>query len=242
MAGEPKSAGVKDPSSSSSSTIKNGYLVLYNAASATLWLTVLGRVAAANVAGGPELAYPAVGEFCKWTQTLAGLEVLHSLLGIVRAPLFTTFMQVFSRYAIVWGVTGLFSGLARGEVARSGDLYSAVAYSAMLSAWGATEVIRYSFFALSLGAPILAAGPLGRALHWLRYHAFFVLYPVGISSEAYLIWRAVAPARDTLSPVYANVLLAYVTIVYPPSAYILYTHMMAQRRKVTKAAKEQKKA
>lgn len=65
------------------SPIKNGYLILYNAVSAVLWLTVLGRVVGANVTGGPLSVYPTVGEFCKWTQTLAGMEVLHSLLGML---------------------------------------------------------------------------------------------------------------------------------------------------------------
>jgi hypothetical protein len=64
-----------------SSPVKNGYLILYNAVSAILWLTVLGRIVGINVLRGSRFAYPAVGEFCKWTQTLAGMEVLHSLFG-----------------------------------------------------------------------------------------------------------------------------------------------------------------
>ncbi|KAI1213388.1 PTPLA-domain-containing protein [Annulohypoxylon truncatum] len=213
------------------SPIKNGYLILYNAVSAVLWLTVLGRVVGANATGGPLLVYPTVGEFCKWTQTLAGMEVLHSILGVVRAPFFTTFMQVFSRYAIVWGVTGLFPELALGS--DSGDTYSSLAYSSMLVAWATTEIIRYSYFALGLSS----GGKPPYVLHWLRYHAFFILYPVGISSEAYLIWRAVEPAKEAVSPLYSTVLFGYVALVYPPSAYILYTHMMAQRRKVMKGTK-----
>ncbi|KAI2639459.1 PTPLA-domain-containing protein [Hypomontagnella submonticulosa] len=216
------------------SPVKNGYLILYNAVSAVLWLTVLGRVVGANLTTGPQLVYPATGEFCKWTQTLAGMEVLHSLLGVVRAPFFTTFMQVFSRYAIVWGITGLFPELARGRGA--GDSYSSLAYTSMLCAWSITEVIRYSYFALTLSS----GGRPPAVLHWLRYHTFFVLYPVGISSEAYLIWRAVEPAKSGVSPLYSTILFGYVALVYPPSAYIMYTHMMAQRRKVFKAAKAQK--
>ncbi|XXG96763.1 hypothetical protein Hte_003054 [Hypoxylon texense] len=219
------------------SPVKNGYLILYNAASAILWLTVLGRVVGANVTKGPQLVYPTTGEFCKWTQTLAGMEILHSLFGVVRAPFFTTFMQVFSRYAIVWGVTGLFPDLARGF--GFGDAWSCLAYSSMLAAWATTEVVRYSYFALSLST----GGNPPYALHWLRYHAFFVLYPVGISSEAYLIWRAVEPARERVDPLYSMVLFGYLALAYPPSAYILYTHMMAQRRKVmrgTKTAKTKK--
>ena len=112
----------------------------------------------------------------------------------------TTLMQVFSRYAIVWGVTGPFPG-----VAREGP-----AYAAMLVAWSATEVIRYSYFALTL------SGVFPAALHWLRYHAFFVLYPLGINSEAWLIWRAVTPAAEQGLPWFSTALFLYVVAVYPP--------------------------
>ncbi|KAH7038126.1 tyrosine phosphatase-like protein [Microdochium trichocladiopsis] len=208
-----------------SSPLKNGYLVLYNAVSAGLWLTVLSRVIATNLlsANGAADVCPTTGELCKWVQTLAGMEVLHSLLGIVRAPFVTTFMQVFSRYAIVWGVTDLFPNdpaIGRSPV-----------YSSMLVAWGVTEVVRYSYFALTL------SGFEPKFLHWMRYHGFFVLYPLGISSEAWLIWKSVGPAEQAVGEWYSWLLLAYVVGVYPPSAYILYTHMMAQRRKVMRALK-----
>ncbi len=44
-------------------------------------------------------------------QTLAIMEVVHSLLGWVRSPLVTVAMQVASRYYIVWGITSLFKSV-----------------------------------------------------------------------------------------------------------------------------------
>lgn len=68
---------------------KRAYLVAYNAISALLWSVVLGRTVATLAANGletgPTLVYPAVGEFTKWTQTLAALEIVHSVLGM-RCP------------------------------------------------------------------------------------------------------------------------------------------------------------
>lgn len=65
---------------------KRAYLVAYNALSALLWSVVLGRTVATLAANGletgPALVYPAVGEWTKWTQTLAGLEIVHSVLGM----------------------------------------------------------------------------------------------------------------------------------------------------------------
>jgi len=57
------------------------YLIIYNLVSALLWSVVLGRTL--HIAGiyGYDQLYTGIGAFTKWTQTLAGLEVLHALIG-----------------------------------------------------------------------------------------------------------------------------------------------------------------
>ena len=50
----------------------------------------------------------------------------------------------------------------------------------MVFAWSLTEVIRYSFYACSL------LGKEPYTLLWLRYTTFFVLYPIGAGSEAFV--------------------------------------------------------
>jgi very-long-chain (3R)-3-hydroxyacyl-CoA dehydratase len=86
-------------------------------------------------------------------------------------------MQVASRFLLVWLIVDPFPFLAKSA-----------GYSSMLLAWSVTEVIRYSFFTLSL------SGILPKALAWLRYNTFYVLYPLGISSEVYLMYLALEPA------------------------------------------------
>ncbi|ROV98957.1 hypothetical protein VSDG_03731 [Cytospora chrysosperma] len=197
---------------------KRVYLVAYNALNAVLWSVVLGRTVATLYArgldAGPASVYPAVGEWTKWTQTLAALEIAHSLLGVVRAPLLTTLMQVSSRFALVWGAVHLYPSVAASP-----------AYSSMLLAWSTTEVVRYLFFALSL------SGCEPAALRWVRYSGFYVLYPVGISSELWELFLASAAARDEGD---TAKLAAFVVIMltYLPGAPKLYGHMMRQRRKV----------
>ncbi|KAL7791036.1 hypothetical protein V8C37DRAFT_410622 [Trichoderma ceciliae] len=220
MAPSENSASRKPPSSA----IRNGYLVLYNAASAMAWGLVLQSTVAALVRSGPQTVFLATGEFTKWTQTAAALEILHSLLGVVRSPLFTTLMQVASRFLLVWGILFLYPYLA----------IQSPTYSSMLIAWSVTEVIRYSYFALSL------SGLTPRALTWLRYHTFFVLYPIGILSECSLVYlAAVGPAATATE--YPLTLMPYVLygilVIYVPGAYVLYTYMMAQRRKVLRSLK-----
>ena len=43
-----------------------------------------------------------VGPVLSVVQSLAALEIAHSLLGFVRSPLFATFIQVGSRLLLVW--------------------------------------------------------------------------------------------------------------------------------------------
>ena len=100
------------------------------------------------------------------TQTFAVLEILHSLVGLVRAPLVTTAMQVASRLLLVWGVMYPFGMLGLGGdviVGTGGGNTGALdaklgdyAFAGCLGAWGVTECIRYGFFALQvsgLGVP-----------------------------------------------------------------------------------------
>ena len=52
----------------------------------------------------------------------------------------------------------------------------------MVFAWSLTEVIRYSFYAFNL------VGKNPYVLLYLRYTTFYILYPLGASSEAFLIY------------------------------------------------------
>lgn len=74
-AAAPKSNPAKPPSSSSA------YLFVYNFVSSVAWATVLGRTLVFGAADGVEAVYPGVGRFARLTQTMACLEVLHSLFG-----------------------------------------------------------------------------------------------------------------------------------------------------------------
>jgi hypothetical protein len=124
-------------------------------------------------------------------------------------------MQVASRFLLVWGIAYLFPATTA----------SSPAYSTMLIAWSITEVIRYSYFAINL-----SFGGVPGFMTWLRYNTFFVLYPLGISSECWLVWKAIEPAKS-YNEAWQWVLRA-ILFIYVPGAYILYSHMMAQRRKV----------
>jgi very-long-chain (3R)-3-hydroxyacyl-CoA dehydratase len=145
-------------------------------------------------------------------QTTALLEILHSVTGLVRTPVSTTAMQVASRIYIVWSILFPLPHLA-----------STFTYQSMVFAWCVTEVIRYSYYACNLyGKPMYA-------LVWMRYSLFYVLYPIGAGSE----WWLVAENIKELRGVYGTGVLGHwvVLAVYVPGFYVMYTHMIKQRRK-----------
>lgn len=72
-------------------------------------------------------------------------------------------------------------------------------FTTMLFAWSLTEVIRYSFYALSLlsiSAPIL---------NYLRYTTFIPLYPLGASSEAFLSFATLPALAPVVSKAVTHV-------------------------------------
>ncbi|CCC08395.1 hypothetical protein SMACR_01940 [Sordaria macrospora] len=195
------------------SALRKGYLVLYNAASAVSWAMILVRVASVYLANGAGAVPLVVDDFARVTQTFAVMEIFHALTGIVPAPLFTTLMQVASRLMLVWGISYPFP-----------QLNTSTWYSSMLTAWSTTEVIRYTYFALK------QFDFIPYFLHWLRYSAFLVLYPMGISSEVAMIIKGLVGPADKLAPWYPYALVA-VLLSYIPGSVILYSHMLSQRRK-----------
>jgi len=170
-----------------------------------------------------------IGLQTAFVQTFAILEVVHVLLGWVKSPLSTTVMQVSSRLFLVWGVTEQFP-----EV-RSNPLYTS-----MVLAWSITEVIRYSFYSFNL----LGKNPY--PLLWLRYTTFFVLYPIGASSEAFVNYASL-PKSSPL-PLFlqgswklSDSIRGLLFVIWWPGLYVMYTHMMAQRRRVLIPGKNLKK-
>jgi very-long-chain (3R)-3-hydroxyacyl-CoA dehydratase len=136
--------------------------------------------------------YRVVGHAVAIVQTAAALEIVHAFSGLVKSPLPTAVMQVYSRLFLVWGVTQKYGQVClelptlatRSHVSTFQSSQNAL-YSTMILAWSTTEVIRYAFYALSL-----ARGVVPGVLVYLRYTTFYILYPLGASSEALLIYSS----------------------------------------------------
>ncbi|KAF8520332.1 PTPLA-domain-containing protein [Hysterangium stoloniferum] len=157
--------------------------------------------------------YAAVGWQTAAVQSFAFLEVIHCLLGWVRSPIMTTAAQVASRLILVWGIAYQY------EAARHNPFYAS-----MVLSWSITEVIRYSFYA----ANKLQSEP--KWLLWLRYSTFYILYPTGAGSEAFLIFSTI-PSQFTAWNEWDS-LRASMFFIWWPGLYVMYTYMIKQRRKV----------
>ncbi|KAK9468374.1 tyrosine phosphatase-like protein [Lipomyces arxii] len=194
------------------------YLFQYNVVSAFFWFAVLLRVVAILPILGPENIAEGNANFIKWVQTGALLEIVHSLLGLVRSPILTTLMQVASRILLVWGVVYLFP--------ESGA--TTLAYSTMVISWSVTEIIRYAYYAYNLNG-----GP-PKWLTWLRYNTFLLLYPTGVTSELLVIYASLGDA-EKFSPYYKWFLVA-IFVIYVPGFRTMFGHMVKQRNRVFKLA------
>ncbi|PWY87884.1 PTPLA-domain-containing protein, partial [Aspergillus sclerotioniger CBS 115572] len=129
----------------------------------------------------PQTTYTTLEPWTRWTQTLAILEILHAATGLTRSPIFTTFTQIFARSVQVWAINHSFP-----ELTSLSHLYKP-----MLFAWSLADTIRYLYFVV-----LISGCKVPRGLRWLRYSLFLVLYPIGIGSEWWLMFRATVAVEN----------------------------------------------
>jgi len=207
------------------SAIVKLYLILYNVAQTVGWTVILLRLSQHIVAGKPvDRAWNAVGEYLWLFQNAAVLEILHSMIGFVRSPVATTFIQVFSRVALTFVA-------AHVPEARASPMFSLMVFS-----WATTEVVRYLYYAWSLVATV------PYFLLWLRYSLFLLLYPSGVVGEMGTLYSSL-PYFDKYRPLSVYMpnwynfafdsyyALWFGLVVYLPGLPFMYMHMMGQRKR-----------
>ena len=73
------------------------YFVLYNVVNVAGWSYVLFHTLVSKLNNDTPLQlWGKIGLALTYTQSLAAMEILHSLFGLVRSPLMGTFIQVMS--------------------------------------------------------------------------------------------------------------------------------------------------
>lgn len=155
-------------------------------------------------------------------QIISILEIVHAYfgtlqlncithkIGLVKSSPLSTLMQVASR---------LFISLVCIERAK---VYTNWGHAAVVLSWGLADIIRYSYYTISL---VTVDNP-PRILRWLRYNAFLILYPSGTAGEMYLLYLTWKKWKN--APVYNYGLIALM-IIWLPCLVIMYRHMLRQR-------------
>ncbi|KAL8151929.1 hypothetical protein V2J09_021737 [Rumex salicifolius] len=209
------------------SLLRRVYLSVYNWAVLFLGVKTLRE-------DGYKHVYDAVERPLLIAQSAAILEIVHSLVGLVRSPISATLPQILSRLFLAWGILYSYP-----------EVRTHVLVSSLVLSWSITEIIRYSFFGVKE-----AFGFTPSFLLWLRYSTFLVLYPIGISSEvglAYLTLPYVKASEKfcvrmpntwnfSFDYYYACILSI---LFYIPGSPHMYTYMLGQRKRVLSKSKRE---
>jgi hypothetical protein len=197
------------------------YLIAYNFASALGWAYVLYlAVTCFHARDTPKDAWVKFGKPLMVVQTTMAMEILHALVGFVPSPVFVTALQVSSRLWVVWGAT-----YYAPECQSHWSLYL------MVISWCLAEVPRYLFYVSNL-----ATGSVPGLLFFVRYSAFMVLYPTGITGE---IFQCVASLNHwaTAAPVWHRG-LQLILLAYAPGSPFMIGNMFGNRKSATKKRRE----
>ncbi|ODV80601.1 uncharacterized protein CANTADRAFT_47674 [Suhomyces tanzawaensis NRRL Y-17324] len=189
------------------------YLTAYNAVSLVLWSYLLYTARLFH-----NYSIRLVGKvphrLLVQTQVFnSGIEIFHSLLGLVATPVATMILQSLARLLIVVGICW--------KLPQSPGNYHFWAFTGIQLAWGITEVVRYGFYVLKL-----VGVRVPRWLTWLRYSTFIVLYPLGLVSELTVVYLSLGSASGLY-----YYFLVFALAMYIPGFLRLYGHMFKQRRK-----------
>eukprot|EP01129_Flabellula_baltica_P005227 TRINITY_DN1874_c2_g1_i1.p1 TRINITY_DN1874_c2_g1~~TRINITY_DN1874_c2_g1_i1.p1 ORF type:complete len:216 (-),score=34.71 TRINITY_DN1874_c2_g1_i1:56-703(-) len=214
--------------------LKKAYLIAYNGAQVVGWSYVVFLMVM-NLLNSEDpipTMYDVCGPFLTLFQNAALMEVIHAFTGVVPSNPMTALTQIASRILVVY--------LANATTDSSHSIF----YTIILTAWGVTEIIRYSFYTLN------ELGGVPYPLLWLRYSTFYILYPLGVIGEMGIVYTSLNHFTTTqaLSIAMPNVFnfafnfayfLAILLPIYPPGLLFMMNHMRHQRKKQLGKAKQQ---
>ncbi|NWH67046.1 HACD3 dehydratase, partial [Geococcyx californianus] len=121
-----------------------------------------------------------ISDMMYFCETLALMEIMNSLIGLVKSPLIPAVLQVFGRNFILFVILGSL------EEMQSKPVVFFVFYF-----WSIIEIFRYPYYMLS------CIGIEWKPLTWLRYTAWIPLYPLGGLAEAVSIIQSIPIFNET---------------------------------------------
>ena len=148
-------------------------------------------------------------------QFLMILDVINAISGLVHASPLTCAIQIASRLLVVVAL-----------LVEPAVWTESIGLALIHAAWCPAEVLRYVYYVKKSSRD----AEVPRWLTWLRYSAFVVLYPTGITGELFILRKAqvIAQSKNILWVVYA---IWAVFVIYVPGSIYLFAHMFQQRGK-----------
>ena len=153
------------------------------------------------------------------------MEIIHSIIGLVKSSIFATSIQIIGRIIIVVILQFFQSAVSQG-------------YFLIYFAWSIVEIVRYTYYIMNLLQKDFVKFNIPYILIWCRYSFFVVLYPIGVSGEMITVWNAkkdfnkyILYQTDKYTFTVAD-LIYPIWIFYIPALIYLYGYLFKQRRKV----------
>ena len=161
-------------------------------------------------------------EYCQYG---AFMEIIHSIIGLVRSSIFATSIQIIGRIIIVVILQFFKSAISKG-------------YLLIFFAWSIVEIVRYTYYIINLLQKEFVKFNIPYLLIWCRYSFFIVLYPIGVSGEMITVWNAKKDFSKFILYQGNNFNFTVANLIYPiwlfyiPALVYLYGYLFKQRRKV----------
>lgn len=156
------------------------YLTIYNVLQAIGWSVLLIYVIMALIQNTKfSTIYSNTIGLLAALQTISLLEIIHSIIGIVRSQVSSNIVQIFSRLFVIW-IACIYSE-------QKGN----VVFIIMLISWCVADITRYVYYVFNV---FFESVP--KWLEWsrykiasliFRYSFFIILYPIGTLGEMILI-------------------------------------------------------
>ena len=207
-------------------SIKSIYLILYNFIQLCGWSCFFLKVTnyLINSKSVQEI-YSNTHLILECCQYGAFLEIIHSIIGLVKSSIFATSIQIIGRIIIVVILQFFQSAVSQG-------------YFLIYFAWSIVEIVRYTYYIMNLLQKDFVKFNIPYILIWCRYSFFVVLYPIGVSGEMSTVWNAkkdfnkyILYQTDKYTFTAAD-LIYPIWIFYIPALIYLYGYLFKQRKKV----------
>ncbi|XP_009278762.1 PREDICTED: very-long-chain (3R)-3-hydroxyacyl-CoA dehydratase 3 [Aptenodytes forsteri] len=207
--------------------LKKGYLIMYNLVQFLGFSWIFVNMTVRLFILGTDSFYDTfhtIADMMYFCQTLALMEIMNSLIGLVRSPLRPTVAQIFGRNFVLFVVLGSL------EEMQSKPVVFFIFYF-----WSIIELFRYPYYMLS------CIGIEWKPLTWLRYTAWIPLYPLGGLAEAVCIIQSIPIFSETgkfslglPNPLNVTIQFSFLLQIYLIAlflgVYINFHHLYKQRK------------